>query len=175
MKLKLRGLPEGWEDIEQVLYYQGLPYVPKVIRSELISKHNNNPLAGHFSIEKTRKLIARKYYWPMLQQNVKAYITGYDICLALKAVYHKPYGDLQLLPVLTDRWKNMSINFVIGLLISAEWKGDSYDSILVIVDQLTKMVYYEPVKVTINAPGLVEVIINVVVHHHGVPKSIITD
>ncbi len=28
MKLRSEGLPEGWEDIKQVLYYQGLPYVP---------------------------------------------------------------------------------------------------------------------------------------------------
>ncbi len=66
MKLSSEGLLEGWEDIEQVLHYQGLPYVPKVIRSELISRHHDDPLAGHFGIEKTCKLIARKYYWPML-------------------------------------------------------------------------------------------------------------
>ncbi len=66
MKLKSEGLPEGWEDIKQVFHYQGLPYVPKVIRSELISRQHDDPLAGHFGIEITRKLIARKYYWPML-------------------------------------------------------------------------------------------------------------
>ncbi len=37
------------------------------------------------------------------------------------------------------------------------------------------MVYYELIKVTIDAPGLAEVIIDVVVHHHGVPESIIID
>ncbi len=37
------------------------------------------------------------------------------------------------------------------------------------------MIYYVPVKVTINAPGLVEVIIDIVVHHYGVLKSIVTD
>ncbi len=67
------------------------------------------------------------------------------------------------------------MDFVTGLPISVDWKGDSYDSILVIVDRLTKMVYYVPVKVTIDAPGLVEVIINVVVRHHGVLESIMTD
>ncbi len=66
------------------------------------------------------------------------------------------------------------MDFVTGL-ISADWKGDSYDSILVIVDRLMKIVYYVPVKVTIDAPGLAEVIINMVVRHHGVPKSIVTD
>ena len=59
--------------------------------------------------------------------------------------------------------------------LTADWKGDSYDSILVIINRLTKIVYYKPVKVTIDAPGLVEVIINVVIWHHGLPDSIMTD
>ena len=37
------------------------------------------------------------------------------------------------------------------------------------------MVHYKPVKITIDAPGLAEVIIDVVVRHHGLPDSIITD
>ena len=61
-KLRSEGLLEGWEDIKQVLRYQGFPYVPKVICSELISRYHDDPLAGHFDIEKTRKLIAKKYY-----------------------------------------------------------------------------------------------------------------
>ena len=44
------------------------------------------------------------------------------------------------------------MDFVTGLLLSADWKSDNYDSILVIVNRLTKMVYYEPIKVTIDAP-----------------------
>ena len=50
-----------------------------------------------------------------------------------------------------------------GLLLSANWKDDSYNSILVIVDCLTKMINYEPVMVIINAPGLAEVIIHMLI------------
>ncbi len=67
------------------------------------------------------------------------------------------------------------MEFATGLLISADWKGDSDDLILVIVDRLTKMIYYEPVKITIDAPGLAEVIIDVVVSHYGVPETIFMD
>ena len=67
------------------------------------------------------------------------------------------------------------MDFVTKLLIPANWKSDSYNSILVIVDRLTKMVYYEPVKVTINIPSLAKVIINVVVYYHGVSESIVMD
>ena len=37
------------------------------------------------------------------------------------------------------------------------------------------MVHYKPIKVTINAPGLAKVIINVVVRHHGLLDLIVTD
>ena len=37
------------------------------------------------------------------------------------------------------------------------------------------MVYYKPVKITINTPGPAKIIIDVVVCHHGFPDSIITD
>ena len=67
------------------------------------------------------------------------------------------------------------MDFVTGLPLSADWKDNSYNLILVIVDRLTKMVHYEPVKVTIDAPGLAEVIIDVVVWHHGLSASIISD
>ena len=65
------------------------------------------------------------------------------------------------------------MDFVTGLSISADWKGNSYNLILVIVDQLTKMVYYKSVKVTIDALSLVEEIINVVVYYQRIPKSIV--
>ena len=111
----------------------------------------------------------------MLYHDVEDYVKGCDVWLASKAVAHKPYGDLQSLPVSTHRWKDLSMDFVTGLLVLTDWKGDSYDLILVIVNRLTKMVYYNPIKVTIDAPGLAEIIINMIVRHHGLPDSIVTD
>ena len=174
-KLRAADFPEGWEDIEGVLQYGGLLYIPEIIWSELISQHHGDPFAGHFRIDKTRELIAKKYYWPTLHQDVKAYVKGYNVCLASNAVCHKPYENLQTLPVLTHRWKDLSMDFVTGLPISTDWKDKSYDLILVISDRLTKMVHYKPVKITIDTPGLAEVIIDVVVRHHDLPDSIITN
>ena len=123
-------------------------------------------MAGHFGIQKTRKLITQKYYWPTLRHSVEAYVKGYDVCLAFKAVCYKPYSDLQSLPVRTHQWKNLLMDFVTGLPVSINWKRDSYNSILVIVDRLTKRVPYKPVKITLNASGLAKVIIDIVVCHH---------
>lgn len=66
------------------------------------------------------------------------------------------------------------MGFVIELLISTNWKSKSYDSILVIVNWLTKIVYYKPIKV-IFAPLLAKIIINIVVCYYAFPDSIVTN
>ena len=161
-RIKAEGLNE-YEELDGVLYHQGLPFVPEAIQTEIISRHHDDPLAGHFGIDKTKDLVGRKYYWPSLRKDIEAYVKGCDVCLGSKAVRHKPYGDLQSLPVPTHRWKDLSMDFVTGLPVSTDWKGNSYDSILVIVDWFMRMVHYEPVKVIINTPGLAKVILDVIV------------
>ena len=169
------GLLESWEDVEGVLQYQELPYVLAIIHFKVISCHYNDPLARHFGINKTRELVGQKYYWPSLTKDIESYVRGCDVCLTSKAICHKPYGDLQSLPIPTYQWKDLFMDFVTRLPLFADWKSDNNDSILVIVNRLTKMVNYEPVRVTINALGLAEVIIDVVVLHHGLPDSIMTN
>ena len=95
------NLPDGWEDIDGILYHQGLSFIPKAIQTEIISRHHDDLLAGHLGIDKTKELIGRKYYWPSLQKDIEAYVKGCGVCLGSKAVRHKPYSDLQSLPVST--------------------------------------------------------------------------
>ena len=99
----------------------------------------------------------------------------WDIYLASKIVQYKPYNDLQSLPIFTHHWKDLLIDFVMGLLILIDWKRDNYDLILVIINWLIKMVHYKLVKVIINALGRAKVIINVVVRHDGLLDSIVTN
>ena len=91
--------------------------MPKAIWTKLITRHYDDPLAGHFVIKKTRKLLAWKYFWSSLRDNVEAYVKGCDVCLASKAMRYKPYSDLQSLPVPTHWWKDLSMDFVTGLPI----------------------------------------------------------
>ena len=99
--LRAGGLPEGWEDVKGVLQYQEPPYIPEIICSKVISCHHDDPLAGHFGINKTRELIGRKYHWPSLRRDVESYVRRCDVCLASKAVRYQLYGDLQSLSVPT--------------------------------------------------------------------------
>lgn len=114
--IRVQDLIDGWEEnADRVLCHHGLPYIPEIVRTELISRHHNKLLTDNFGIEKTRELITRKYYRLTLNHNVETFVTGCDIYLTLKAVRYKLYGDFQLLPVST---KNLSIDFITRLSVS---------------------------------------------------------
>ena len=116
-KMRAADFPKRWEDIKRVLQYGGLPYIPEIIWSKLISWHHDDPLAGYFGIDKTRELITKKYYWPTLRWDVEAYVKSCDVFLASMAVCHKPYRNLQTLPVPTHKKKDLFMDFVTGLSI----------------------------------------------------------
>ncbi len=53
-RVRKQGLKEGWEEnADGVPYYQDLPYMPEIVRTDLISRHHDDPPAGHFGINKT--------------------------------------------------------------------------------------------------------------------------
>ena len=67
------------------------------------------------------------------------------------------------------------MDFITGLPILIDWKKNSYNSILVIINWLIKMVYYKLLKITLDASGLATVIINVVICQHDFLDLIITN
>lgn len=67
------------------------------------------------------------------------------------------------------------MEFVISLSISNNFKEEEYDSILVIVNRVIKIIYCELVKVTIKGLELTEVIFDMVVCYHRLSNLIITD
>ena len=174
-KIKGEKLGGNCKDSDRILHHESLPYIPEIIKMKLSSRHYDDPLAGHFGIEKTQELVARKYFWETLYHNVKVYVRDYDVCLASKTVKHKPYENLQQLPVPTHYWKDFSMDFITWLPQSADWRSNSYDSILVMVNWLTKIIYYKPVQTTITAATLAKIILNVVIWYHGLPQSIISN
>lgn len=65
-----------------------LPYILGVICSTVISCNYNNLLISYFGIKNIRKLVTMEYIYPILYQDVKAYMNSFNICLASKVVCH---------------------------------------------------------------------------------------
>lgn len=115
----IKSFLEGLENNKRVFQYHDLLYILKIIYSKLINCHHNDLLERHFGINKIQELIIRKYYWPTFRYNMKSYVKGCNVYLASKTIYHKPYGDLQLLPVLIYYLNDLLIDFVTGFLLFA--------------------------------------------------------
>ena len=49
------------------------------VRAELLKRHYNDPLSGHFGVRKTFELISRKYFQKSMKADIKEYIKIYDI------------------------------------------------------------------------------------------------
>jgi transposase InsO family protein len=63
------------------------------------------------------------------------------------------------------------MNFIIGLPRTQS----GYDSIWVIVDRLTKVAHFIPIKTTYSGLQLAELYMSRIVCLHGVPKKIVSD
>jgi hypothetical protein len=68
-------------------------------------------------------------------------------------------------------WEEIGMDFIVGLPRTR----DGYDSIWVIVDRLTKVAHFIPVKTTYTGAKLAELYMSRIVCLHGVPKKIMSD
>jgi hypothetical protein len=83
----------------------------------------------------------------------------------------KAAGPLQSLPIPTWKWEDISMDFIVGLPRTA--KG--YDSIWVIIDRLTKMAHFLPVKAKYSVATYAALYIARILSLHGIPKTIVSD
>jgi hypothetical protein len=89
----------------------------------------------------------------------------------VKAEHQRPAGLLQPLEIPTWKWEDINMDFIVGLPHTQ--KGN--DSIWVIVDRLTKVAHFIPVKTTFETHKLAELYIDNIRKFHGAPKSIVSD
>jgi hypothetical protein len=89
----------------------------------------------------------------------------------VKAEHQRPAGLLQPLEIPTWKWDDISMNFIVGL--PRTQKGN--DSIWVIVDRLTKVAHFLPVKTSYRVSRLAELYVDNILKLHGAPRSIVSD
>jgi hypothetical protein len=89
----------------------------------------------------------------------------------VKAEHQRPTSLLQPLETPTWNWDDISIDFIVGL--PRTQKGNN--SIWVVVDRLTKVAHFLPVKANYSVSRLAELYVDNILKLHGDPRSIVSD
>jgi hypothetical protein len=84
-------------------------------RREVLRRHHNDLITGHFGARRTLELVARKYYWPSMLRDIKAYTKACSTCKRIRPVQHCPHGTMEPLPQPRGPWTDISMDFIIGL------------------------------------------------------------
>ena len=97
-------------------------------------------------------------------------------CQRNKTSRHAPYGKLMPNPAPREAWKEVIMDFIMKLPKSKEPGNETeYNTIMTIVNRLTKYVYFVPIKEEMSAEELVYVFVKTIVGNHKIPERIISD
>ncbi|KAH7475360.1 hypothetical protein FOMA001_g11755 [Fusarium oxysporum f. sp. matthiolae] len=142
---------------------------------EFIQEFHAHPLHGHQGVTKTLKRLMQQGY-QTTRKEVEEVVRQCDICARTKAQRHKPYGELQPIEVAERPWSSITMDFITKLPLSEDPStGTYYDSIMVIVDRLTKFSIYLPYREATDAEVMAYIFYDRVVRERGLPREILSD
>jgi hypothetical protein len=165
--------PNFTEDEQSTLWFKKRICVPEIEHLCQLILRESHDLAYsiHPGSTKMYQDLKEKYWWYGLKRDVATHVAPCDVCQRVKVEHQRLAGLLQPLKVPEWKWEEISMDFIVGLPRTR----DVYDSIWVIVDRLTKVAHFVPVKTTYPGAQLTELYMSRIVCLHGVPKKIVSD
>ncbi|KAJ1598355.1 hypothetical protein NDA14_006133 [Ustilago hordei] len=145
------------------------------LRFMVMTQCHDGITAGHVGRDATIKAAQRHYWWPNMTAWIADYVASCPVCARYKAPHHCPYGLLQPLATPDRPWGSISLDFIEGLPPSKKYDSKTYDSILVIVDRLTKFAILAPTHKTVMAKQTAVLLYGHMVRLFGYPDHMVSD
>ncbi|GJV28513.1 putative reverse transcriptase domain-containing protein [Tanacetum coccineum] len=98
----------------------------------------------HPGSDKMYQDMKKLYWWPNMKADIATYVSKCLTCAKVKAKHQRPSGFLMQPKIPQWKWDNITMDFITKLPKSSQ----SYDTIWVIVDRLTKSVIFVPMRET---------------------------
>src|SRR6185295_5562668 len=106
-----------------------------------------------------------------MSSDIKCYVSTCDSCQHNKASNQQTTGLLQMLNTPTRRWKQITMDFIMHLLITK----NRNNSIVVFVDQLSKQAHFRALHLTATAPEIAKLFFMMIFINHELSITIISD
>ncbi len=173
---KTEAFPQYYLSEKGLIYFQDSEgntrlCVPTALRADLMKeKHDIITEGAHGGYFKTYNRITSNYYWPKMSRDIKRFVNSCDVCQKIKPRRHAPFGKLQSIPIAFNPFEVVSMDFITELPDS-----NGYDSVLVIIDKLTKYAIFVPTTTTVTKNQTAELFFKHVVSKFGMPSQVISD
>jgi hypothetical protein len=161
------------KDDQGIVWFNNRIVVPKNdnVCQQILDEAHLSRYSIHPGSTKMYHDLKQHYWWTKMKIEIARYVAKCDTYRRVKAIHMKTAGPLQSLPIPTWKWEDISMDFIVGL----PRKAKGFDSIWVIIDRLTKIAHFLPVKtdhpVAVNAQLYIARILSL----YGVPKTIVSD
>jgi hypothetical protein len=161
-----QGEASGFTEDEQgIVWFKGRLCVPETgdLRETILREAHNSTYSIQPGSTMMYQDLKKRYWWYGMKRDVAAHVAWCDTCHRVKAKHQRPAGLLQPLKVPKWKWKEIGMDFIVGLPRTR----DGYYPIWVTVDHLTKVAHFIPVKTTYTGAKLVELYMSRIVCLHG--------
>jgi hypothetical protein len=89
--------------------------VNELAQHHILPALHNSGIGGHSGLRETYEHVKQFFAWPKLKQSVQQFMAGCSVCQQAKLEHVKAPGMLQPLPVPSNPWEMISLDFVEGL------------------------------------------------------------
>jgi len=141
------------------------------LRTAIIREHHDPPYAGHRGCKSTEHLVQRLYWWPALQKDVHDFVESCPNCQANKPSARKPSGIAKSMPTPQQPWERFSMDWMTDFKVTK----NGFDSILVVVDYLTKLAHFIPTHKSQTSEQVAKILRREIVRLHGVSEVLVSD
>jgi hypothetical protein len=140
------------------------------LKSTVLSELHATPTAGHLGFTKTYDQVKRSFFWDGMKKDVRTFVVECDVFQHNKGETIKPLGTLQPLPIPPAIWRDISMDFIVGLP-----KSGNKSVIMVVVDRLAKCAYLCALQHPFTSSNVAQLFMDHIFKLHGMPHSIVSD
>jgi hypothetical protein len=158
--------------ISDELRYKGRLYLSKQskLKSTVLSEIHATPTVGHSGFTKTYDRVKCSFFWDGMKQDVRNFVVECDVCQRNKDETVKSPNTLQLLPIPPVIWRDISMDFIVGLP-----KLCNKSVIVVVVDRLSKYAHLCALQHPFTSSIVAQLFMDQVFKLHGMSHSIVSD